>query len=519
MGSSESDGNQTDLRQVRVFVESTFVAIVLAFVLRAFLVEAFVIPTGSMATTLYGANCRLMCDNCGLRHEVGTSGGIYNPAKCPNCGNLTEIDESCDMAGGDRILVMKYVYHFIEPRPWDVVVFKNPQNNRENYIKRLIGVPGESIQIIDGDIFARSDDDHIWKIRRKPEYAQESLWILLHDNDHVPRDLDRKSCVSWIPAEDGNGWDTSEREGRNLIFTGQKAGLLKLKTPDGFFDVSNAYNDASSNYDVSDNSENRKFDQANDLKLQFVLIPGDEDKWNIKLEFVNLDELFVAGLCQDGTCTLSYNDGARDETTIQPFRSGKGYIVEFSKVDYRLQIRINGQEVLCSDDHKFGNIYEQARSRHQRIVDMTEKNGLSIACPVRVNVEASGGCLQMRHVRLYRDVYYTPGNGGTGVYPNPIHLHRRSDPDLDEFFCLGDNSPSSSDGRFWDTGAATLRWKDSNGEDVYQLGTVPRYNMIGRAVLVYWPSGFKFPLFEKSENTLVKKIRILPNGGRMRFIK
>jgi len=54
---------------------------------------------------------------------------------------------------GDRVLVLKYLYRFREPEPWDVVVFRNPQDNRQNYIKRLIGLAGETIEIVHGDIF------------------------------------------------------------------------------------------------------------------------------------------------------------------------------------------------------------------------------------------------------------------------------------------------------------------------------------------------------------------------------
>ena len=43
---------------------------------------------------------------------------------------------------GDRILVDKLVYDFAEPRRWDVVVFKYPEDGKTNYIKRLVGLPG-----------------------------------------------------------------------------------------------------------------------------------------------------------------------------------------------------------------------------------------------------------------------------------------------------------------------------------------------------------------------------------------
>ena len=72
---------------------------------------------------------------------------------------------------GDRIFVSKYSYGYSRhsfpfspnisskrffkktPKRGDVVVFKTPQDNRTDYVKRLIGLPGDSIQFVDGDLY------------------------------------------------------------------------------------------------------------------------------------------------------------------------------------------------------------------------------------------------------------------------------------------------------------------------------------------------------------------------------
>jgi signal peptidase I len=72
---------------------------------------------------------------------------------------------------GDRIFVSKYIYgyskhsfpfspnfsnkrfFFKKPKRGDLVVFKTPADNRTDYIKRLIGLPGDTIQFIDGSLF------------------------------------------------------------------------------------------------------------------------------------------------------------------------------------------------------------------------------------------------------------------------------------------------------------------------------------------------------------------------------
>ena len=155
------------LKSVRETVESIWIAIVVAFVLRAFVLEAFMIPTGSMAPRLMGRHTEFDCPACGYHYAYGAGAGKSAPlprmlnvsgARCPNCGHVRRRSGEPTF-GGDRVLVLKYLYRFREPRPWDVVVFKNPLNNRENYIKRLIGLPGQQVRIVHGDVFVRDGKD------------------------------------------------------------------------------------------------------------------------------------------------------------------------------------------------------------------------------------------------------------------------------------------------------------------------------------------------------------------------
>ena len=84
---------------------------------------------------------------------------------------------------GDRLFVTKYSYGYSKhsfpfspnlftgrlffnlPKRGDVVVFKTPSDNRTDYIKRLIGIPGDTIQFIDGDLFL--NDNQILKTKKK----------------------------------------------------------------------------------------------------------------------------------------------------------------------------------------------------------------------------------------------------------------------------------------------------------------------------------------------------------------
>lgn len=92
---------------MKEWVEPIIIAIILALIIRTFIVQAFKIPTGSMRPTLIE---------------------------------------------GDRILVNKFIYKFKEPQRGDVIVFRAPEDKKKDFIKRLIGLPGENIEISNGTI-------------------------------------------------------------------------------------------------------------------------------------------------------------------------------------------------------------------------------------------------------------------------------------------------------------------------------------------------------------------------------
>ncbi len=87
---------------VREYTEAFVIAIILALVIRMFVVEAFKIPSGSMIPTLLV---------------------------------------------GDHLLVNKFIYRFADPKRGDVIVFKYPDNPSRNFIKRIIGVEGDTVEV------------------------------------------------------------------------------------------------------------------------------------------------------------------------------------------------------------------------------------------------------------------------------------------------------------------------------------------------------------------------------------
>ncbi len=225
---------------VRETIESIVIAFVLAFLFRTFEAEAFVIPTGSMAPTLMGAHKDVDCLKCGHRFQVNSSeedgeealammARLRQPGlsplqqeqlrreiattsclggMCPNCRyvnpmrpdlpiDLAEQEDAGDVKNqkpyaGDRILVNKYIYTVSDPVRWDVVVFKFPGNAQMNYIKRLVGLPGEIVRVFQGDLFTAANDGSAspeFSIARKPPAELLAMRQLVHDTNYDPAEL------------------------------------------------------------------------------------------------------------------------------------------------------------------------------------------------------------------------------------------------------------------------------------------------------------------------------------------
>ncbi|MFK7790305.1 MAG: signal peptidase I, partial [Phycisphaeraceae bacterium] len=177
---------------VKETIESIVIAFILAFVFRAFIVEPFIIPTGSMAPTMLGTHAQIACPSCGYHFDVGVNQGSLGPeslvpitsADCPMCNYEVTTAMGTKARSGDRILVNKFSYHIKDPSRWDVVVFKAPQDEevngipapRSNFIKRLVGLPGERIVLLDGNVFTAPAGTNDFAIARKTDPLTNRHW-------------------------------------------------------------------------------------------------------------------------------------------------------------------------------------------------------------------------------------------------------------------------------------------------------------------------------------------------------
>ena len=193
-------------------------AVILALLFRGFVAEAFVIPTGSMAPTLRGRHKDVQCPQCntwfqtGSSQEMGASdegseAGVQAreviAGVCPSCRYTRAFNRferpDDDSFSGDRIIVSKFLYDFSPPQRWDVIVFKFPGNGTLNYIKRLIGLPNETIRIEGGNIWVRQGTEGPFQIARKPPDKLAVLLQIVSDSEHVAQcKLDAGWPLDWI---------------------------------------------------------------------------------------------------------------------------------------------------------------------------------------------------------------------------------------------------------------------------------------------------------------------------------
>ncbi len=221
-------------QSTRETIESIIVAFILAFLFRAFVAEAFVIPTGSMAPTLMGAHKDVFCQHCGQQYQASASSEFVDGTQvlsnnvtiastCATCRGLNDYDfvgnSNHVTFSGDRILVSKFDYVFNKPKRWDVLVFKFPIQAHMNYIKRLIGLPGESLLIQDGDIYARSGSSAEWTIARKPPHKIRAMRRIVSDTKFQAPQLIKQGWPSlWQPlpnvpgAAGESGWKVEQSE-------------------------------------------------------------------------------------------------------------------------------------------------------------------------------------------------------------------------------------------------------------------------------------------------------------------
>lgn len=511
---------------VRETIESIVIAFVLAFLFRTFEAEAFVIPTGSMAPTLMGRHKDVECPKCHYRYQVSASEEVdprsgeekgrehqVEGSTCPMCryANGRHFQDPSFM--GDRILVSKFNFEMGSPERWDVVVFKYPGDATTNYIKRLIGLPGENIRITHGDIFVQHETDGPFQIARKPPHKLLAMLQPVYDNDYLLPELTALGWpLRWQERAAGTPQWTLADEGRRFQTDGAAAGESWLR-----------YRHLVPSYEQWQALERGRIpppDQGPRPQLisdftAYNTGRNNGNDWDRNLSYGSVPEPervhWVGDLALE--CTLE----SRSETgqvVLELVKGGRRFQCRIDLATGRAAFSITGQDhfrptaltaVVSRGKHqiRFSNIDRQLLlwvDNKLAAFDGPTAYELEDTRPTEADLSPAGiasqrAAVHISHVRIFRDLYYIADREGQWRrdFDEPVSESTLSDPakwhvfdrmnhvdfplGTDQFFVLGDNSARSKDSRLW-------------GAEYF----VKRELLIGEAMFIYWPhSWHKIP--------------------------
>ncbi len=488
----------------RALTESALCLVVAVLLFRTFAAEGYMISTGSMAPHLLGYHKRVVCPACqhafafGMAYDTDTGGPAEMPGRthavCPNCGqsgiDVTDIPRN----HGDQLLVFKPAYALQPPRRWEVAVFRNPFCPTEAYVKRVVGLPGEAVQLIDGDVYA----DGV--LCRKDWSAQKQLRILVHQQGKTtdgvpprwhPLPVETSAVEAWklddcqwlfrgAAAEQETAWgwvayahfqrsrgqyetsvkltswpvgiETSSLPPAGLRFDANRQrlscqGVLPATVRDQLLASTTDEQFTLAVHQLAERSHHAPIDD------RYGYNPPDADTPTVSVR----DIMFTARVNVTGgkgefaveltdgqtlmTCVFdlrrqairAYAGDAAEpiwDVPLTPAWEQGRRLVECSLFDQQLMVAIDGAPV--SAPWPLPPVKDAAAPRD----------------PIRFG--ARGLDVAVQDLRIYRDVYYTATRGRHAIQ-EPYQLAG------DELFMLGDNSPLSHDSRRWADGAVQMR--------------------------------------------------------------
>lgn len=396
------------LRSIMENVEALAIAIVMALILKYFLIEAYKIPTGSMQPQIMG--------------DPPT--GVF-----------------------DRVLVNKLVYLLRGPERFEVVVFRNPLWQRQNYIKRLVGFGGERVTIRNGDLFItpKGAGPEQEKIARKPD----SVWHAVR-KDLLP---ERHGVVDLTQHFETQGSATIDSRGVVLKPAAGETASIKTRAGirDHYLDGYHpkwveAYQDPATAAGGHGSFANVVGNDVTDVEFAADVTP----EAGATAFFVEIREAGRTHRLElaigTGKSTLETDSGPNSflvekeapVATLPLLPVGTTTRVSLRNVDDELVIELDDRVVL-------------RRPYVTRGVDFEADPNTQKGFTTSVTAGARGGIVGLTDLGLWRDIHYlADGNWSHGarsaVYTVPDG----------EFMVLGDNTQNSWDCRQWEEGTVTL---------------------------------------------------------------
>lgn len=355
---------------------------------------------------------------------------------------------------GDRILVNKYVYTVDDPQRFDIVVFKFPGNAQMNYIKRLVGLPGETIRIYEGDLFttkSQNPGDKDFAIARKPPAHQLAMRQFVHDTDLDPVSLykagwplrwestDAPGAPKWTTAADAEGTVVRQRYSidstsdqtawlryRNFVPTSQVwaeieraqfvDGSVKQQLPSVVSAAQpqlitdyTAYNSritrgqAESQGGLRLSPERQGLHWVGDLMVE-ADVNVEEARGQLILDLVEAGKHFTATIDLATGKVVLGAEGLPDfaPTAETSIKTAGSYHFAFSNFDDQLRLWVDGSLVEFDASTEYDA--EQIWGSRQNIIPQTSDSDPGDLAPVGIGARDTK--IEVTRLQVWRDLYY-----------------------------------------------------------------------------------------------------------------
>ena len=376
-----------------------------------------VVTGNSMTPAFWGVHVRSECDRC--RYSFRVSGRkVELPEKlvCPNCGFRSLNSSEAVPHRAQAVRIEPEDQRLDRPlHRWDVVATRESKN-RPAMIKRVVGLPGESIRFSSGDIYADGS------IVRKPLSIAREMRVPVFDSRYSCDDVLRR----FQSLDDAAGWKVVDGSWQyapspesidvEWLAYEQWRCVASHLPQDQSVPVEDWY---AENVGVS-----RNLNATNDIWVELECRIEHKGQFDLKLNHGSAFHVLKFDFFAD---SVSYNGQVFSFSDLEfsspAVGSGSKVTIEVCTFDRHLTVLVSGKNIVSIDFPAGGNPTDSL-------------------LPVQIGCRES--TFELTRFRLWRDVYYfdaVPDRNSNGS----IELRAGAD----EYLLLGDNVPRSIDSRHW----------------------------------------------------------------------